>query len=246
MSYTQSCRVFPTLLFAFLFAAGQLFSQESTTEVTVCQGETSPQDWVNYIRPNEEVQGITVVVNTSGCKFDTVPHYIATLEAQEGNHWYITGSPSVYNPTAESFKVYVRFIDRPSEEPLVGSRELMNPLNVDGAREIGLKLRWTAICAGDCKLDSGTGGDDGTTNIDFVPPQETENTLFQVSPNPVTDLIHINTTQEVDRFILTSASGEVIGTYSTQTIDVAHLPAGTYFLKGEVGRKFAVTKVVKQ
>lgn len=237
--------ILPALVGLLLFSP-TLSGQESTTEVTVCQGETAPEDWVNYIRQNEEVQGITVVVNTAGCKFDTVPHYIATLEAEEGNHWYITGSPSVYNPTAESFKVYVRFIDRPSEEPLVGSRELMNPLNVDGAREIGLKLRWTAICAGDCQLDSGGGGDDGTTNIGNVPPQETRNDLFQVSPNPVTDLIQISSSREVDRFVLTSATGEIIGTYSSQTIDVAHLPAGTYFLKGEVGRKYAVTKVIKQ
>ncbi|MGB3802236.1 MAG: T9SS type A sorting domain-containing protein [Lewinella sp.] len=244
MHHLSALRLGLLLFFTSCFYVNGLFAQQSSSEVTVCQGVTTPEDWENYIRQNEEVQGITVKVNTSSCNFDTVPHYIATLEAENGNHWYITGAQSVYSPTKDGFQVFVRFIDRPSDEPLVGVRELMNPLNVDGAREIGLVLRWTAICTGDCVTVSEE--EEGTTNVKHVDSEEMVNDLFRVSPNPVDDFINITVSSQVDRFTLTSAAGAHIGTYSTTKIDVSRLPAGIYYLKGESGRLSGVTKVVKQ
>ena len=225
-------------------SSGGLQAQESTSEVTVCQGTTTPEQWVNYIRPNEEVQGITVLVNTASCNFATVPHYLATLEADEGNHWYITGSPSVYDPTTESFRVYVRFIDRPSEEPLVGNRNLMNPLNKEVAEEIRLKLRWTAICGGECLVSSDP-EDDGTTAVDR-PADERVNDLFTVSPNPVRNVIRVEAKIPLESLTLTSQTGELIGTYTGPTIDITQLPAGVYYLRGTDGQKSAISKVIKQ
>ena len=74
----------------------------------VCNGNTTKGNtaWVQYSNSN----GIYVDVNTSKCGFTSTPTYISSLGG-DSSHWYTTGGSSIYSPSANSFRIYIYFLE---------------------------------------------------------------------------------------------------------------------------------------
>ena len=73
----------------------------------IASGRTVPgkTNWQVY-DPN----GIDLDVDTSAGRLTGTPIYITSIGG-DGRHWSTTGDTSIYNPTATSFRVYVRNSD---------------------------------------------------------------------------------------------------------------------------------------
>ena len=234
-------RFLTLLLFSFFCFTGVLSSQtNSANPVFIAQGVTSPNQWQNF-NPNGggTPAGIFVQVNTSGCGFPTTPHYIATLEAA-GSHWVMSGVSSIYNASPTGFRVYIRFTDHPTDEPMV-SNVFPNPLTSTTANNLGLVVRWTAISTG--SFDCGS----VQTNFDF-PDQDPNNLVleldnvnkdimdsetldFLISPNPSRDEITIRSKAIFDEYEIYSMDGQFISKYSTTPIDISSLSNGSYVIR---------------
>jgi hypothetical protein len=67
------------------------------------QGAT---DWQDY----PSGSGVYVDVDTSAGNFPTTPIYLASLGGRS-HHWWTTGGSSIYNATANKFRIYIRWAD---------------------------------------------------------------------------------------------------------------------------------------
>jgi beta-glucanase (GH16 family) len=67
-----------------------------------------------------------------------------------------------------------------------------------------------------------------------------------VYPNPATDMISINTNEDIERLELYNSLGQLITNknYETKQLDVAGLKAGVYFLKIVSGSRSAIKKII--
>jgi zinc metalloprotease ZmpB len=82
--------------------------------IKICSGSTTPgsTNWQPYTGNT----GVFLDVDTSAGKFASTPHYFATLGGNS-SHWATTGATSIYNPTPNGFRVYVRWSDGSSLTP---------------------------------------------------------------------------------------------------------------------------------
>jgi hypothetical protein len=73
----------------------------------IASGATAPgAGWQQY------GNGVTITVDTSAGRFATTPNYVVSLGGPGGNMWLTTGgASSVYEPTATSFKMYLKRAD---------------------------------------------------------------------------------------------------------------------------------------
>lgn len=83
--------------------------------------------WQQY--PDGE--GIFLDVDTSSFGFKTTPIYITSLGGESG-HWGTTGATSIYNPTPQGFRVYVRH----------STGGVLTPA---GANRLGWHINWIAV-----------------------------------------------------------------------------------------------------
>lgn len=70
-------------------------------------GRTEPGK-TNWKKNDANVNWITVIIDTSAAGFTTVPIYTASLGGV-WNHYILTGTSSIYKPTAKSFEIYLQF-----------------------------------------------------------------------------------------------------------------------------------------
>ncbi|WP_420458053.1 hypothetical protein [Neolewinella sp.] len=210
---------------------------------------TQPEDWVTYDNiPTEDVRGVRVYIDTRGCNFTEVPHYVVTLESINGYHWFMTGPNSVYQPTTESFNVLARWVDHPSEDPFVGDKQYSNPLTLATARDLGLYVRWTAFqAAPDTTAEEEQVPEEPTTLAPRDPARDyLADELFQLSPNPASDYLTINPTEVFDRYELVSSTGAILDDFIQTTLTVSALPPGTYFIRAYRGNRYGLRRFVRQ
>lgn len=105
----------------------------------ISQGVTTSDDWSNYSN-----NGIYVDVDTSACGFTKTPHYIATLEGNS-HHWCASGASSIYIPTPNGFRIYIRWTDDN------GHFGRLNPLRINTAQQYNWHIKWSAIQACPCE-----------------------------------------------------------------------------------------------
>ena len=191
--------------------------------------------------------GVRVYIDTRGCNFDELPHYVVTLESINGYHWYMTGPNSVYQPTKEGFNVLARWVDHPSEDPFVGSKQYPNPLTLATARDLGLYIRWTAFLAQPEATEEEEEQEEPVALAPRDPARDyTADELFQLSPNPAGDYVTINSAEVFDRFELVSSTGALLAEFERTTLDVAALAPGTYFVRAFRGDRYGLQRFVKQ
>lgn len=70
----------------------------------IASGRSQPSDWEDY-----STTGITAVIDTSSAGFTSTPVYFASLQGT-GGHWEANGATSIYSPSRNSFRVYLRSI----------------------------------------------------------------------------------------------------------------------------------------
>jgi hypothetical protein len=77
----------------------------------IAAGRTPPgtTDWQVYLA-NSIYNGIYLDVDTSAAHFTGTPVYVTSIGGNS-SHWSTTGATSIYNPSATSFRVYVRWVD---------------------------------------------------------------------------------------------------------------------------------------
>ncbi len=223
------------IFFALFFVL--LMTTTMNAQVKIGQGVTSPDDWINY-----NTTGIYVDVNTSACGFTTTPHYNVTLESttNSGYHWYVSGTTSLYNVSPTGFRVYLRWTDHPSELATVGSLNFPNPLRVSTAENRNWVIRWTGIEMQDCDesqqqtvatqsnaLSKAFGNDDTIQQKVYT----TSSDNLKIVPNPGKDVIQIQYKGAISNHQLYDINGRLLGTYTTNTIDIRQLTKGNYILK---------------
>ncbi|MFC5045515.1 T9SS type A sorting domain-containing protein [Aquimarina hainanensis] len=203
----------------------------SNAQVHIGQGVTSPNDWVDYTS-----LGIYVDVNTSACKFKTTPHYLVTIESitNSGYHWYTGGVPAIYNPTPTGFRVYLRWIDHPSDLPSIGGLGFPNPLRADAAKNRGWVIRWTGIEQRDCAPGSLPSRTIETSGNAFgkTTTKQLDQPEIKVSPNPSKNSIEIMVSDmTLEKIEIYNHNGLLLLTSSIKTIDISQLPEGNYIAK---------------
>ena len=224
-------------------------AQSVSSNPRICQGVTQPENWVTYDNiPTEDVRGLRVYVDTRGCNFAEVPHYVVTLESVNGYHWFMTGPNSVYNPTTESFNVLARWVDHPSEDPFIGTKQYPNPLTLATARDLGLYVRWTAFQGvPDTTAEEGQVPEEPTSLAPRDPARDyTADDLFQLSPNPASDYLTINSAKIFDRYELVSSTGALLSEFTQTTLTVDALPPGTYYIRAYRGNRYGLQRFVRQ
>jgi hypothetical protein len=214
-------------------------------QVKIGQGVTSPNDWVDY-----NTAGIYVDVNTSACGFQTTPHYLVTLESisNKGYHWYISGTPSLYNITPTGFRVYLRWTDAPSDLPTVGT--YANPLRASTAKDREWVIRWTGIEMRDCgqsvatnsigALFSGANGPEEDKVSKGLQTSDT-NTL-KIYPNPSKDKVIIQYSGFIKKTEIYDLNSRLLGVSTTNSINIKKLPQGNYIIKVYVENNKIITK----
>lgn len=75
--------------------------------VRIVSGQTSEKDWKKCEPAEQCAEGIYVQITLADAGFVEPPLYLISLHG-EGNHWRLTGTASVYNPTKDSFRVYLK------------------------------------------------------------------------------------------------------------------------------------------
>lgn len=80
------------------------------TNPKIASGSTIPgaTAWQQYNDGNGNPIGVSLVVDTGDAGFSDTPRYITSIVGDH-YHWETTGASSVYEATATSFKVYVRW-----------------------------------------------------------------------------------------------------------------------------------------
>lgn len=84
----------------------------------------------------------------------------------------------------------------------------------------------------------------GVEGLDEIVIQE----AFGVFPNPTTDFLTINTTQEISKILIVDITGKLVMTknHPSKTINVTDLSSGIYYITLTVGSKLLTQKLVKQ
>ncbi|BAY18914.1 extracellular exo-alpha-L-arabinofuranosidase [Anabaenopsis circularis NIES-21] len=79
-----------------------------TDGTKIVSGKTTPgaTDW--QTGGNVGSSGVYVNIDTSAAGFTSVPTYVITVGGKS-HHWGISGSSSIYNPTAKGFEVEIRW-----------------------------------------------------------------------------------------------------------------------------------------
>ena len=152
----------------------------------------------------------------------------------------MSGANSVYEPTENGFTVYVRWVDHPSEEPTIGNRAFPNPLTVETAAALGLRLRWTAMLTQNEQEEETTATETAQTASGLE-----SDLAFELSPNPVRGQLTLSSLQAFDLYEVTTTTGQSLGKHRSETIDVSALAPGIYILKAHRGHRFAVRRFVK-
>ncbi len=111
---------------------GQKGEKGEPGPLRVCNGSTPKGStaWVPYIDT-----GVYVEVNTSKCGFTSTPTYISSLG---GNSWIwaTTGGSTIYSPSANSFRIYIRIL----EESI-----LEKTITPEKANAEGWHINWVAV-----------------------------------------------------------------------------------------------------
>ena len=94
------------------------------------QGKTKPNEWKSN---NNGGGGIYIDVDTSTSEFPSTPHYLTTLEG-DIHHWDAGGFNSIYSPTKDGFRVYVKWVFKRAEV-----------LTPQIANQFGWYIKWTGI-----------------------------------------------------------------------------------------------------
>ncbi len=86
-------------------------------QVRIVTGQTpvGATDWKRY---KETRYGAYVEVDTSSAGFTATPLYLTSLGGT-GGHWFVAGPSAVYSPSADGFKVYLRWLERGYSQDLV-------------------------------------------------------------------------------------------------------------------------------
>jgi hypothetical protein len=62
--------------------------------------------------------GIYIDINTSAAQFSSVPVYVASLRSNTpSSQWKVVGVDGIYNATATSFRIYIRWVDGSALSP---------------------------------------------------------------------------------------------------------------------------------
>lgn len=75
--------------------------------------------------------GVFVDINTSAAGFKTTPVYLTSIGG-DSSHWATTGATSVYFPTPNKFRIFVRWSDG-------------NALTPAQANSLGWHINWVGI-----------------------------------------------------------------------------------------------------
>lgn len=112
-------------------AATQLASQAAAaadTSQRIASGSTTPgAGWQQYL-----CCGLYIDVDTSAANFSGQPTYTISVGGA-GDQWALTGTSSIYSPTATGFRVYIRFSNGTSMTPADATANLwyVNWIGVD-------------------------------------------------------------------------------------------------------------------
>ncbi len=106
----------------------------------ISAGSTIPgnTNWQQY--PDDREPGIYVDVDTSEAGFTSTPKYVISLGGIN-YHWRVTGASSVYSPTPNSFRVYIRFSE-------VNELPQYPPLTPEFANDRQWHINWIAVAPG--------------------------------------------------------------------------------------------------
>jgi hypothetical protein len=69
--------------------------------------------------------------------------------------------------------------------------------------------------------------------------------VFTISPNPVSEILKIETTEKLDSIKIINMLGMEILKTTDAELNISHLPTGLYFVKISAGNKSAVKKIIK-
>ena len=107
--------------------------------VKFASGETlRGYGWENYPKNSTDADstGVTILVDTSNAQFARIPRYFTSIGGKT-HHWALTGATSIYEPTATSFRIYVRYSNGRN-------------LNARMAEEMEWYINWYAIEESTC------------------------------------------------------------------------------------------------
>jgi hypothetical protein len=118
-----------TFLFAALITVINQPMPALSQTVQVARGSTPVGNtaWQQYF----DGQGVFVDIDTSSAKFTTTPIYVTSLGGRTEN-WATIGATSIYLPTPQGFRVYVRW---PGGGPLTPAI----------ANQYGWHINWIAV-----------------------------------------------------------------------------------------------------
>ncbi len=84
------------------------------TTFRIASGQTIPGNtaWQEYLSSGTPPvpTSIQLEVDTTSGQFTTVPKYFTSLGGAH-HHWEIVGSTAIYNPSATSFHVYIKWVN---------------------------------------------------------------------------------------------------------------------------------------
>ena len=103
-------------------------------------GKTDPDNtaWQPY-DPTAAIpgRGIYVDVDTSNAGFTKTPNYVISL-CGHTDHWVLTGTSAIYDPTPTKFRVYLRYsYNKPGQEA--------PPLTPGHAKQCKWHISWIGI-----------------------------------------------------------------------------------------------------
>lgn len=109
---------------------GQLRAALTQVALTVRSGQTVPNrtGWQPY---ENSTRGVYVDVDTRSAGFQSTPRYIASLHGTS-SVWESSGGSGIYEPTAQGFRVYVRFNDG-------------RPITPEDANKFGWHIVWVGL-----------------------------------------------------------------------------------------------------
>jgi hypothetical protein len=85
-------------------ADGAVTSSKLDTHLCCGHTNTDGSGWVSYQGPEK---AIYIDVDTSACGFPTVPMYLTSL-AGNNRHWEAIGPTSIYFPSTDGFRIYIK------------------------------------------------------------------------------------------------------------------------------------------
>lgn len=180
---------------------------------------------------------------------------MVTLESigNKGFHWYISGVPSLYNVTSTGFRVYLRWTDAPSDLSTVGSLNFPNPLRASTAKDREWVIRWTAIEMVDCnpsrerlaivsQIFSGPNGPEGDKSLPVTNTEDTDLKQPILYPNPGKSKIVVYYDEDIIKNEIYDINARLVMSATTNSLNIAKLPKGSYFVKVYTVNGAVVTK----